>query len=143
MASKSITSLTDSRDIDKVCDETDRHLRAYLNDRQMQPTDRPNLASFIGSRFLSLSDFLQSGKPASACCYELLFLHEVIFEKLLCDREIQERMEIRMTEYEIHQIINITLRRICAMESGLPVEDVHYQNYLTPRKVVSMVCMPN
>lgn len=69
--------------------------------------------------------------------------YEVIFEKLLCDREIQERMEIRMTEYEIHQIINITLRRICAMESGLPVEDVHYRNYLIARKVVSMVCMPN
>jgi hypothetical protein len=101
----------------------------------MQPTDRLNLASFIDNQFLSLSSFLQSVKPASACCYEFLFLYEVIFEKLLCDREIQERFGIRMTEHEIHQIINITLRRICAMESSLRIEDVHYKNYLNPRKV--------
>jgi hypothetical protein len=127
----------DCRDVDKISDETKRQLSQYLNDRQMQPTDRLNLASIIGNRFLSLSDFLQTVKPTTTCCYEFLFLHEVIFEKLLCDREIQQRFQISMTDHDVHQTINITLRRICAMESCVRVDDVHYKNYLNPRKVIS------
>jgi hypothetical protein len=59
---------TDCRDVNKVSDETKRQLSRYLNDRQMQLTHRPNLASIIGNCFLSLSNFLQTIKPAFACC---------------------------------------------------------------------------
>jgi hypothetical protein len=111
-------------------------LKDYLKDRQVQPLDRPNLASLIGNRFLSLSAFEHGViKPATNSCYEFLALHEIMFEWLLCDKDIQQKLGIDKSVPDIRMQTNKMLSRICAMAKRVSIEDVDYERHVKPMKV--------
>ena len=98
----------------------------YLQDR-VDKTQRLNIASLIGNRFLSLSAFEDGElRPSRKRCFEFLFLHEVVFERLILVEDIRTKMGIQGTDAGLKEGSNITLGRLFALDKRCALEEVDH-----------------
>jgi hypothetical protein len=126
----------DIRDVETVCEEASATLGEYLRDRiQVSGPARPNIASLIGNQFLSLSAFENEKiRPSRTRCYDFLFLHEIIFERLILAEDIRKKMGVEGTGADLQKSSNITLARILALEKRCTLKEVDHE-VLKPAKV--------
>jgi len=113
-----------TRDIGTVCQDAVQTLASYIREDQ----SNLSLASLIGQRLMSVQNFATNFVSyTTKSCYELLFLHEVVLERLLCTESCRQKlgMEAVKDAMTIKQQTNITLKRILAAYKDLGEDDIN------------------
>lgn len=137
-----LTMLIHLRDIENVLAETQISLKEYLESR-VDSSHKPNLASLIGTRFLGLSKYQdQLIRPSSKRCFEFLFLHEIIFEKLVTDDNVYQILKEKLPDTNDQMDFNTTLAKIMALQYKMDEKEVDHEK-IKPFKVYPIYIKSN
>ena len=122
-----LTMLIHLRDIENVLAETQISLKEYL-ESHIDSSHKSNLASLIGIRFLGLSKYQdQLIRSSSKRCFEFLFLHEIIFEKLITDDNIYQILKEKLPDINDQMDFNTTLIKIMMLQYKMNEKKIDHE----------------